>query len=126
MTTEQSPSLAERVEKAEVGSRELDWELHTLLVAPWWVGARWTGLGYVISITKDGRTAQDHMPLYTTSVDAALALVERQGLDAWPLLYAAMMSWKAHDPRGPLSRELPLAICAALLKSQEPEQEPPR
>lgn len=58
----------------------------------------------------------------TTSLDAALALAERLGLDGWNTLYAAMMSWKAHDPRGPLSRSLPLALCAAILRASEDTQ----
>lgn len=56
-------------------------------------------------------------PPYTTSLDAALALAERVGLDGWNTLYAAMMSWKAHDPRGPLSRYLPLSLCIAILRA---------
>jgi len=56
-------------------------------------------------------------PEFTASLDAALALAERQGLDGWNTLYAAMMNWKAHDPRGPLSQTLPLALCIAILRA---------
>jgi hypothetical protein len=64
-----------------------------------------------------GKSGMPHAEPVTTSLDAALALAEQQGLDGWNTLYAAMMNWKAHDPRGPLSQTLPLALCLAILKA---------
>jgi hypothetical protein len=89
--------LIKRLEEAEAGSLELD-------VAIWDAMGGWSVA---------------HPPAYTTSLDAALALAERLGLDGWRLLYAAMLNWKAHDPRGPLSKTLPLALCIAILKAAD-------
>jgi hypothetical protein len=110
-----SQALIQRLEAAEVGSRELDAEIGLLIRHDYpHTSAEIIGEGVI----RD-RAGEYAAKPYTTSLDAALALVERHGLDPWQVLYAAMMNWKAHDPRGSLSRELPLAICIALLRSQQ-------
>ena len=95
--------LITRLEEAAEGSRELD-------------RAIWHELEF------DSRGEPTLCPAYTTSIDAALALAERVGLDGWNTLYAAMMNWKAHDPRGPLSKTLPLALCLAILKANHKDK----
>ena len=125
--------LLARLEGASEGSRELDREIMGLFYR---MGERCIGIE--CDCCPDGRhvtpvwidpetdewktTALDGFE-FTTSVDADLALAERLGLDGWNTLYAAMMNWKAHDPRGPLSGTLPLAMCIAVLRAKEPDGE---
>ncbi len=104
--------LLARLSVAEAGSRELDCRVEK-------------AVGLAVALDGAGRATDAvgtryRVPRYTTSLDAALALAERQGLDGWNTLYAAMMNWKAHDPRGPLSQTLPLALCLAILKATTP------
>lgn len=96
----QHAELIARLEAAEAGSRELD-------------------LAVVRAIGEDGDLVG--WPPYTTSLDTALAWVERLGMDGFHTMYAALMNWKAHDPRGPLSQSLPLALCIAILRAKQGE-----
>lgn len=114
MSDQTITSLIEKLEGASEGSTKLDC----------YVGlcARTDGKGDIVIVRdkyviKDAGGTYAAQP-YTTSLDAALALAERLDLDGWKTLYAAMMSWKAHDPRGPLSTSLPLSLCAAVLRAQ--------
>jgi len=110
-------TLLQQLEAAGEGSRELDAAiadvfdpLDALEMTDGYPG-RWPFV--------DGSPFSDRTPPVTTSLDAALALAERCGLDGWNTLYAALMSWKAHDPRGSLSTTLPLALCAAILRAKQ-------
>jgi len=99
MTADLSALIA-RLEAAEAGSRELDYAIKAWLepIDDYWA----------IRVAAD----------WTTSLDAALALAERPGMDGWRIMYAALMNWKAHDPRGPLLQTLPLALCIATLRAK--------
>lgn len=100
MTADLSALIA-RLEAAEVGSRELDYAVKAWLepIDEYWA----------IRVAAD----------WTTSLDAALALAERLELDAWRVTYAAMMNWKAHDPRGSAPKTMPLALCIAILRAKQ-------
>lgn len=107
--------LVERLEAASVGSAMLDCDICEHFGGKVW-GRRSPATGrHQWMTTVDGK-ARRVLPV-TTSLDAALALAERRGLDVWQTLYAAAMHWKAHDPRGPVSKELPLAMCLVILKA---------
>ena len=113
MSDAQSDLIA-RLEAVEAGSRDLNFDV--------WLAATGERPAYPFHPEDGpyivyGNGMWELLPDVTRSIDAAVALVERQGLDPWNTLYAAMMHWKAHDPRGPLSRELPLSLCIALLKA---------
>jgi hypothetical protein len=116
--------LIKRLEEAEAGSRELDREIAKLIdKAEWDKCANWASMPCGAPPDVIDRDALRWLPAYTTSIDGALALAERLGLDGWHLLYAAMLNWKAHDPRGPLSKTLPLALCIAILKATDTGRE---
>lgn len=72
-------SLIEKLEGAEVGSRELD-------CAIWTATGGWDGV--------------DHPPAFTTSLDAALALAERV-LPGW---HVGVQPWFHTDPDRVMSR----------------------
>lgn len=117
MTADLSALIAS-LEAAEVGSRELDDAV--------WFAATGEKASYPFDDETDphiryGTLAWVRLPRSTTSLDAALALAERLGLDVWHIMYAAMMNWKAHDPRGPASRIMPLALCIAILRAKQGE-----
>ncbi|MFI8682050.1 hypothetical protein ACIGFJ_06755 [Brevundimonas diminuta] len=113
MTADLSALIA-RLEAAEAGSRELDWRIAEAfdIPEPWKVAVRiWPPF-------MERSKFDQAIPAFTTSLDAALALAERIGMDGFRVMYAALMSWKAHDPRGPLSQTLPLALCIATLRAK--------
>jgi hypothetical protein len=114
--------LIKRLEEAEAGSRELT---EAVLLALGFVTKRYPMDSDTYWIVPGDE--RNPLPAWadriTTSLDAALALAERLGLDGWHPLYAAMLNWKAHDPRGPLSKTLPLALCIAILKATDTGRE---
>lgn len=71
-------------------------------------------------------SAPKRAPAYTASLDAALALVERVRPDAAPVeitnlfLYALVQvhKWRDEGQADPVSRLMPLALLAALIKSK--------
>ena len=94
-------TLIERLEAAEVGSRELDVEM-------WEATRGWNGV--------------NHPPCFTTSLDAALALAERLNLNGplvihrngpaeWGVTYVDDDTVYAPTPA--------LALCIAILKAKE-------
>lgn len=119
--------LIDRLEKAAAGSRELDGAVWYAVFEPdvdhgcLHVEQTEQGPREVLTCELGSKWADD-VGHYTTCLDAALALAEWVGLDGWNSLYAAMMSWKAHDPRGPVSRTLPLALCIAVLRATTPAE----
>lgn len=128
----QPAGLIERLEAAEVGSRELDRELMALtyrweqrhIGATCWDDYHGTccpeakHLDWVWIDPVDGAwktNAKDGYE-FTTSLDAALALAERvlPG-KGWGALYSGLMNWRAHTPTG--LQRLPLLVCAAIAKA---------
>lgn len=113
-------SLIEKLEGAEIGSRELDYQvfLHT---APMEVASRWS--------------PTDRMTFFTTSLDAALALAERV-LPEWRMhclqdqkgIYqtdntATRWAVGISEMRGPgnvlsYAPTPSLAVCASILKAR--------
>jgi hypothetical protein len=87
-----------RLETATEGSRELDAEIGRMFGAP-----RYTR-------NAPNIPNQPVWPNYTTSIDAALALVP-EGVKWWSILYEAA---QAGDDLG----NLPLAICIAALRAR--------
>ena len=119
--------LITRLEEAAEGSRELDaaiwYAVHEPDVDYPGIRTEQTEQGPREVLTCElGSKWADDVGRYTTSLDAAFALAGRVGLDGWNTLYAAMMNWKAHDPRGPLSKTLPLALCLAILKANHKDK----
>lgn len=107
--------LIARFEAAEVGSRELDaliWDIED-------DRPRWSFGGGLPIYRRDPDDDDefDTPPHYTTSLDAGIALAERLGLDTFAIIYAAIMNWKAHDPRGAMLKVLPLTLCIAILRA---------
>lgn len=107
--------LIARLEAAEAGGVELDYLIDEAL-------SEWRNIGGGFAVHKvtgeRRRSSFDYSAPVSTSLDAALALAERLGLDGFHTVYAALMNWKAHDPRGPASQTLPLALCIAILKAK--------
>lgn len=157
MTTDKITALLERVEKATEGSRVLDFELHIQLVedAVWPVrdpAGRMINpdsrMSDYLALHRDVIDSDDQdfdFPRYTTSIDAALALVERE-LPGWGWAFAnshkdflcegeppiavdliGPPQWSEEDEFGhqqywcdsasAAGFTLPLAIIAALLKA---------
>lgn len=129
MTADLSALIA-RLEAAEVGGGELDAAVtvalqldakgvtaddHEYLQAT--VRSDECAPGTYWRCARSGMSLRTSDPI-TTSIDAALALAERIGLDGFHTMYAALMNWKAHDPRGPASQTLPIALCIAILKAK--------
>jgi hypothetical protein len=134
--------LLARLSVAEVGSRELDWAIHSSIAAPYWSGCEWNEFGYVdvdghpphpdqITVFKDGRSFYNDMPRYTTSLDAALALAERTVTRRGPIdlsiCGSAQVVIHHADPCGsPLASSFgktpALALCIAILKATEAGQ----
>lgn len=125
--------LIQRLEAAEVGSRELDAEVFCLFYDEPDRRARATVGGGAIIYGPGLEARVAEIPRYTTSLDAALALVERV-LPEWRI----DISYTAHERRiGTFVRlggdhlvhepvaiahrngPVPLALCIALLRSQE-------
>jgi len=116
--------LVARLEAASAGSRAFNAEIarhfgwteqsdeadpvYTNRVTMWW---------FAPGETIEEAVGSQSPPDFTNSIDEALALAERLGLNGWKTLYAAMMHWKAHDARGPLSQTLPLAMCLVFLRA---------
>lgn len=123
--------LISRLEEAEVGSRELDclieaWrmaltdDVEFRVVGPptydqerFFCGPK--------SMDWIGYDLLNVSPAYTTSLDAALALVERQGADPGFILSEALedmgrIGWSTKHPWAP---QLAKFVCIALLKSLE-------
>ncbi len=95
--------LIERVEAAAHGSMSLD-------------------LDVMEAVWPDWRSDDDErLRFVTSSLDAALALVERVLPGQWwNLLYAAMQHWRTHTTQGP--ERLPLMVILALLKALRHDQ----
>lgn len=134
-------ALIERLEKAEAGSRVIDadmalaidpkfagWIKHPNLKddSPAWMqGELWPSREEFDDwLIRDGKPCSDYAPLYTTSLDAILALIgEKVGggyrvdasggsVDAW--------IWRKGTSRGGIYGEAwtaPLALCIALLRA---------
>lgn len=127
-------ALIARLEAAEAGSRELDREIMALtysweqrhIGATCWddrestccPGAKHIDWVWVDTATDRWVTNSKTGFDFTASLGRGLALAERLGMDSFRVMYAALMSWKAHDPRGPLSQTLPLALCIATLRAK--------
>lgn len=131
MTPSSTPrgSLIARLEDAEVGSRELDAEIAAALDG-------WSGFGLRTSQIEGRPRGSDRFstpPHYTTSLDAALALVERVLPGWWPGFqknrgslerkrWAAWLDGPHHsgvDAIEVSAATAPLALCIALLKALE-------
>lgn len=131
--TQDITSLIEKLEGAEVGSRELNREIHSALFGtvwlPWRESARkcW-------GFSDENRTKvliyEDYPPDFTTSLDAALALAERVLPENWPGFQKNRAvpeserwdCWIAFggDPESvEMTAATPaLALCAAILRAQ--------
>lgn len=121
MSNEALADLLARVEAAAGPDRELDARLYVQLIARLQNPAieqmiqersvRLPGSNVWLDGAKDWA-----VPRFTASLDAALALCERLGLDGWHILYSAMVDWRAHTTGISLNR-LPLCVIAAMLKA---------
>lgn len=120
--------LLVRVEAATVPDRELDGRIWCLMGGLTFY--RWDGAGVVWKVA-DGtirHSASERIPLFTTSIDATVALIERELPDwAWSVARAesqgsaavwATGSFDETLARVPLSNTPPaLALIAAMLKA---------
>lgn len=117
--------LIERLEAAEVGSRELDWLIADLFAypEPWPQSALWPPFAA-------GSRFDKSIPAYTTSLDAALSLAERvlpgqaramgdMAFDPPGLPWATIWT-TGGDPKFNAHAATPaLALCIAILKAHE-------
>jgi hypothetical protein len=149
-------SLLASLESAERGDRKLDWLIHSTIAEPWNEGRKWSPFGYVdvdghpphpdeICIeSPEGKSHYNHMPRYTDSVDAALALAERVLPEMfWTLGFlpdAEDPAWDEHhnnfaalhpylhvaDPRDVTAYGATpaLAMCAAILRATQSRSTP--
>jgi len=117
--------LIERLEAAEVGSRELDMAVAVSLGQPF-KPERFLPTG---RYRENLRIAAEADP-YTTSLDAALSLAERVGLSCGDLLHAAWrrvsLRYRLHaefwkPEHGSYPAAVALALCAAILKAVDDE-----
>ena len=117
-------SLIEKLEGAEVGSRELDREIALHLETKLWLVSSGRH-----KVERNGRAV--NMPAYSTSLDAALALAERVGVrpyqaDAsikgkwsWMVVDEARLGDLEANPYARATAATPaLALCAAILRAQ--------
>jgi hypothetical protein len=103
--------LIERLEKAEAGSRKLD-------AALWYALVEKPALG-----EKRDRDMIGRWPAYTTSLDAALALAERLGMDVLEIANEAVeelsrSGWFASATT--LVPDLARHACIAILRASNP------
>lgn len=110
-------SLIERLEAAEVGSRELD-------AAIWYALIETCG-------GKPDRDMIDRWPAYTTSLDAALALAERVLPGCCPgvsqnVHSGVWFSWLGYSDEGvprlyadAFGKTAAVSVCIAILKAKE-------
>ena len=118
-----TPGLIERLEKAEGGSRELDWRIADLTGHPSFE-RKDEGLWPPFAERSRSDSA---IPAYTTSLDAALALASPV-LDSKSALHllADLLSYEAAQSDFDLIKtdDLPRLLCIAILKAratQEPK-----
>lgn len=105
--TELCTELIERLEKATVPDRALDWEIH-------------------LRNGVEGVGAYGRHPTYTTSVDAALTLVPphhlwslRQGIEARAIVWMLETDYDERDPPTGYTTTFPaMALCIAALKAE--------
>lgn len=135
--------LIAKLEGAASGSRELDFEFHISQVEDAiWPTTDMRGrvtnphsrMSDYLAAYRDVISADDQdfdFPRYTTSVDAILALVEREfspGLGWWVEMETAGMGAVLRGPEGEefkgggVGTTLPLALCIAFLKARSPDQ----
>lgn len=146
-----SMTLLASLESAERGDRKLDWLIHSTIAEPWNEGRKWSPFGYVdvdghpphpdeICIeSPEGKSHYNHMPRYTDSVDAALALAERV-LPGWHKTIAESRAYWVAE-MGPLdwsddpmvappdntlaeAKTPALALCACLLRATQSRSTP--
>ncbi|RRY11357.1 hypothetical protein [Brucella anthropi] len=109
--------LITRLSKLDAPDREVDAEIHSLFHETIWK-------------FDDGRKVFRDIPAYTASVDAAIALAERElpgkGID---LLREAISElgkkyhWHICLKKPEQLRELPIQVCIALLRAKEASNE---
>jgi hypothetical protein len=122
--------LIKRLEEAEAGSRELDCDLAEMLGEVPVDAFRMHGV--MTGRYGTGPYSAWTAPNYTTSVDAALALVERV-LPGWCWMIerhkngtvtAGLHEWNAYREADQLTANTPaLALCAAILKATDTGRE---
>ena len=124
MSDQTITSLIEKLEGAEVGSRELDREIALHLEAKLWLVSSGRH-----KVERNGRSV--NMPAYTASLDAALALAERVNPRfGWQIEYDSCglvnYAWVSETLyldgpqfhlRGRAATPA-LALCAAILRAQ--------
>lgn len=117
--------LITKLEEAGEGSRSLDLDLLQALGMKVW-GRRHPSANTHQWMTEiDGKAVP--VPRWTTSLDAALALAERLGLDVPQLLNDALEGPGGLWARGwrsdrPLIPQIATALCAAILRASEEKQ----
>lgn len=107
--------LIERLEAAEVGSRELDAEVGRHFGCQ--VVARWGDFDW----RADGVGIWRSLPEFTTSLDAALSLAERLNLNGPQSLHrTGVREWMFNfeDMDSTFARTPALAVCAAILRAR--------
>lgn len=129
--TQDITSLIEKLEGAEVGSRELDGLMAANLrdLSGEYAKQRWArewggpfacegGTVFLMHTDPIARGPNFQAPAYTTSLDAALALAERVVGEeaALSLLQDTIEGWNAAS--GLSVKNLPRLFCAAILRAQ--------
>lgn len=125
--------LIRGLEEAEAGSASLDREIARAFgwhrVEPRHARNKhggWIAPEDFMGVYSDGSPVLDSLrgtsiwrdpPTFTTSLDAALALAERLGMDQWHVAYAAMMDWRAHIEGRSLREHLPRLVVIATLRA---------
>ncbi len=131
MTPEHLKALLARVEGARGPDRELDARIEAALMQ----GQRGDHLRALIAAEFASRKVHERefwilrasdwqAPKYTASLDAALALVERQKRGPLQMLHEAQLSLEARGYRTdqPMAPQLALAVILVLLESMEEAQ----
>ena len=107
-----SPSLIERLEGAERGSRELDYEIHDALFGP---------VAHNPDLPRRDGWGPGLRPMFTTSLDAALALAERLGLSVVSILTLAAF-FAGQNSEKPTVGDIARYACIAILRARKDTQ----